>query len=1048
MPDLVHRLAQQIVQDNAILFVGAGLRQGEGGWPAIHQIAESLAQRIGYEEPDRSLPAVAQSFELLEGRNELIVAIGEELERLGSRPSPQHQLIADAVLPHTKVITTGFDQVLEQALRQFNKRYVLIVRDTDVPAFDETRVTLIKVHGDIAQSDSLVITEDDIDDFIDRLPTVSDVIRAFFATKTLVFMGYDLNNDLFKRFFRQVGRKVSAFRRPSYAIVPEPLTGTKSQYWQRQNVQVVVQDPLVFLEGLAQAIKESVQRAEAQPPNPLADLASPPLPPRPYKSLDSFTGADVAIFSGREEESQRLTNRILAHRLTILYGESGSGKTSLLQAGAGPRLADRRALLAVCAPAPGQDLELLLYDSLIQAGGQARLEPQAGGPLAETLRSWQRTLDGPVVLAIDQFEQFFLAYDPEECQAAVVLLDELLVDRSLDVRLVLIVREDFLGRLQALEAQVAGLLDVRFRLERLGQEAARAAIEEPARHFDVRWEPDLVQVLLDDLYEGAGVGVAPPQLQIVCDRLYQEAIGAEPAGGIEISRTLFRELGGTQAILGDYVDRAVQEFPSEQQSTVRTLLGALVSSSGAKQRLALDALARAAEVEPQTTEAILDALTRQRIVQRYEVAVEGAPVARLEYELAHDYLAARIGRWLGGEFWEAQQAREIVRQALPDWQSRGGLLAPDDLELIAAQQDRVRSSPEEQELIYASTVGYADCASEVQSALDDAVCRRVLLRLVHYPDESVRENIVCALVAFPAEATAQALVEAAARDPDLAVREAAARTIARCLDTWDTGLGQAMITSLATDADVPDRSEQALHALTIVRDLWPACQDMLPVSLRPIVRRRLWAVRWRRHQRLILSRTVRGAQGGFLGLGLGLGAFLGLNGVYAAGQDRLIWQAVVAAMSVGVPLAGVLGMLAAGLGALARVALRSLQDVECPWRSWAVVTVTGMAVMGLGFVLMAQIFSGSVQPARTVGAGLLIGLGVAGGAALPLRLPRVLRLALAVVIGMASFVLVWRLGLIYNRHSWSLLWMGAVGGAGFFWGLEPSQKSEPGSDQV
>jgi hypothetical protein len=103
-----------------------------------------------------------------------------------------------------------------------------------------------------------------------------------------------------------------------------------------------------------------------------------------------------------------------------------------------------------------------------------------------------------------------------------------------------------------------------------------------------------------------------------------------------------------------------------------------------------------------------------------------------------------------------------------------------------------------------------------------------------------------------------------------------------------------------------------------------------------------------------------------------------------------------------------------------------------------------MAVMGLGFVLMAQIFSGSVQPARTVAAGLLIGLGLAGGASLPLRLPQAPRLALAVAIGMASFVLAWWLGLIFNKHFWALLWMGGVGGAGFFWGLAPNQ--EPGAE--
>ncbi len=71
---------------------------------------------------------------------------------------------------------------------------MLIVRDTDVSFFDESKLTLIKIQGDIDQPDSLVITEDDVEDFISNLPTLSDVVRAFFATKTLIFLGYDLES--------------------------------------------------------------------------------------------------------------------------------------------------------------------------------------------------------------------------------------------------------------------------------------------------------------------------------------------------------------------------------------------------------------------------------------------------------------------------------------------------------------------------------------------------------------------------------------------------------------------------------------------------------------------------------------------------------------------------------------------------------------------------------------------------------------------------------------------------------------------------------------
>jgi len=1076
MPTLINHLAQLIAHDNAVLFVGAGLRQGADQPPAVQQIADALAARIQYQRPDRSLPAVAQVFEVTQDRNALIMALREELEKPGvDQPMPIYQLIADAVLPGTKIITTRFDRALEQALEQFQKPYVLIVRDTDVPFLDESKITLIKMQGDIGQPDSLVITEDDMRAFISRLPTIGDVVRAFFATKTLIFLGYDLDSEQFKQLFHQVTLNLRSFRRQAYAIVPQPMDKVDVRYWRGQNVEVHAQDPLVFLESLAQAVKAAI-REPVPVPNPLVpETATPVLPSRPYKGLDSFTSADEAIFTSRLEESCHLTNRILAHRLTVLYGESGSGKTSLLQAGAGPRLARNRALLVTGAPVPGQPLLELMGRRLLETGlqtglpgpGEGRTPAHIPGIGKDIIREWQRALDGPIVLAIDQFEQAFLVHNPEERQAAARTFGELLNDRSLDLRLVLIVREDFLGRLQTLEEELPGLLDVRFRLERLGREAARDAIEEPARLFDVTWEPALVETLLDDLYDSVDGGVAPPQLQIVCDYLYQmlveQAGGPTGDGGVQITLAQFHGLGGTEAILGAYLDRALRSFPPDQQPTVRTLLGSLVSSGGVKQRLALDDLARAAGVEPEEGAAILEELTRQRLVRRYEVAVDGAGRGQVgvDYELAHDYLVARIARWLGDDFWAAQKAREIVRQALPEWQSRGRLLAQDDLRLVttqrdraAAQRDHMRFSIAEVEMLYAAAVSYDDRPAGWQATLAGAACRRILLQLLEHPEPFARRRAARQLAAFPGEDVSAALAQTALADPDPAVREAAARTIARPPGQDGEGVDQRAVARLVGATTDPSTADAALKALVIVRDLQPVTQEHLPADLHRRIQRRVWVLRWRRNRHEILTTTLRGMQGGFAGLGLGIGLFLGLYSVLASGFEGLDlpWQTIVSAMSVGVPLAGLIGMLAAGSGGFAGVVLRNLQDRERPWRTWLAITATSGVVLGLGFILLASVFGafGQVRPLRSMLAGMVIGLGLAGAATAPLRLATVPRLGLATVAGVAAFVLAWSLRLIFNYTFWWLFLMGVPGSAGFFWGLNPGlrqtwlRRGEPG----
>lgn len=1043
MTEFVNHLTQLIVRDNAVLFVGAELRHEAETSLAIQHIAAELAVRIQSQRSDLSLPTIARDFEVLKGRNELIMALREILAEIDPKPDPTYQLIADAVLPMTKVVTTRFDQILERALDQFDKPYVVIVRDTDVPFFDESKITLIKMQGDISQPDSLVITEDDIDAFISRLPTVSDVIRAFFATKTLIFLGYDLNSEQFKRLYRQVTRNLSNFRRKAYAIVSQAVDEVETQYWQGQNVEISLQEPLAFLEALAQAVKAAVREPRPNP-NPLARIAKPALPDRPYKALDSFTALDAPIFTGRNEESQRLTNRILAHRLTILYGESGSGKSSLLQAGAGPLLAKNRALLAVCIPAPDQPLLDLLYRSLVEAGQGVGLPPAGDTGLLSLLREWQRVLDGPLVLSIDQFEQFFLLYTPQERQATTGILNELLNDRSLDLRLVLVVREDFLGRLQTLEEQLPGILDMRFRLDRLGREEARAAIEKPTRLFNITWEAALVQGLLDDLAEGSSGDVMPPQLQIVCDYLYRELVerrnSALSSSGSQITLAQFEALGGTQTILGDYLNRVVQSFPAAQQLTVQVLLGALVSSSGVKYRLPLDDLARVANIKPAEAEPLLDELTHQRLLQRFERPLSPSSDPRPSYELTHDYLVTRIADWLGETFWAAQKVREIVRQALPEWENRGRLLALDDLRLITLQRDNVHFTPAELELIYATAIGYDNDPASWQVHLPGETCRHILLQLLDNPEGFVRRQTALRLAEFPQAEVATALANTALNDSDPSVRESATQAVVQLIAV-DEVAGREAIRPLVEATTNPMHSDAACQALVVIRDHQPAAEALLPTNLRRPILRRVWRIRWQRGWQQILAMTLRGFQGGFWGLGLGFGLFLGLNVVIEGGFAlKILLQNVVTLVGIlaaGIPFAGLAGALSGGSSAFVRAVLSQVQDRQHPWRVWMVATGTGMVMMGLSFAVLAIIFQGEPLLLRSMIAGLLLGLGLIGSASLPLKQPARLRLGLTIVINIGIFFLTDWLNLINNTVFWWLIVMGAAAGFGFFWGLNP-----------
>lgn len=1009
MIDLADELGKALAQGNAILFVGADLREELGGASYVQRIAESLASRLPEPPAAASLPAVAQAYDTVWGSHALVSALREEIARFEQGNNPLHNLIADAVLPSTKLITTRFDNALERALEQRGKHFVRIVRDTDVPFFDETRPVLIKLQGDITQPDSLVITEEAIERFVRKLPTISSVVRAYFATKTLVFLGYDLDSPHFQRFFLEVTDSVGAYRRRAYAVAAQPLSQTRRKYWEDRNVEICEREVMPFLEALVQAVIAASR--DAQPANPLQAIATPPLPALPYKGLVSFGADDAAIFSGRSAESSRLASAILANRLVVLHGEAGSGKSSLLQAGTGPLLAGQHALLAVLSLAPGEPPAEALVAALRQAGRTAGLPVVDQNGLRETISHWQGLLAGQIVLAIDGFEQVFERVDGPQRAALATLLQQLRCDAALDVRLVLAVREDYLGRMQTLDGYLPGLLDVRFRLERLQREAARAAIEEPARLFGLHWEEALVARLLDDLAGQADRGVLPPQLQVVCSRLAEQAAGTNSD---HITQEQLDRLGGTGGILGAYLDAEVAVLAPEEQPQVWALLGALVSASRLRQRLRLDELARRADMDPHRAALLVDRLVARRLVQRYDGQDGRGHGVEVEVELSHDYLVATIADRLGDGFWARQRAWELVRAGLPEWEEHGRLLAADDVRLVADALGQARFSPAEAEMLYAAAIAWRQDAAVWEAKVPVDRRRDVLVGLLQHADPHVRESAALQVGPLADAKAAGVLAELAAADPDVKMRRAAAQALARSLDPAAGQPGAAGMQRLSAATSDPAGAQAALAALVVVRDAEPASQPLIPPPLCAAVRRGVWRARWQRGWHEILSRTLQGAQGGFWGLGLSLGLLLfplfdlasgRLPSEITANLGYLLW------LTLGmVPLVGLIGGAAGGVAAFGLAALSRLGDRPRPWRAWAVAAAAGAIVMGLGFVVLSLVSLGRPQPWNAMAAGCLIGLALVGAATAPLKQPRALRLAAAVAASMAAFAAVGPLG--------------------------------------
>jgi AAA+ ATPase superfamily predicted ATPase len=127
----------------------------------------------------------------------------------------------------------------------------------------------------------------------------------------------------------------------------------------------------------------------------------------PFKFLDSYGFRDKDVFFGREEEVEALYTLVFKTPLTLLYGLSGTGKTSIIQCGLANRFEGPDWLPFFIRRE--QDINQSLRETLLEAVDGP---PQANLPdLISTLfDDYLR----PVYLIFDQFEELFILGSPEE----------------------------------------------------------------------------------------------------------------------------------------------------------------------------------------------------------------------------------------------------------------------------------------------------------------------------------------------------------------------------------------------------------------------------------------------------------------------------------------------------------------------------------------------------------------------------------------------------------------------------------------------------------
>jgi hypothetical protein len=706
-------LLDQVERGNVLLFVGERIARDPSGQPTPDRITLELAARLG-SSPDDDLTflELAQQYEDEQGRHALVQFMRDQLEELGDDPQPAHHLIAQ--LTQCDVLaTTALNRRLERAFTKIGRSLQVIISPKDVVFEDERNAQLYKLRGTIDQVDSLILTEDDHERFFEDQDSISVILQGYLARKTLLFIGYDLDDPRFKRLHRKVTARLDGFTRRSYAFGESPPARI-SRWCQRNGISVVEASATVFLTALHDRLAARI-RTTTTPLTPLESTAPQdssslprngqtddllqrllrhPLPAHPYKRLDYYEAADALFFYGRRQEIFTLSALIHAHRLTLLYGASGVGKTSLLLAGVLPRLEQADPPYATIYTRALDDPILAIRRAVRRRLPDMTLPDDV--PLIDLLDAAMRVLGHPLVLALDQYEELFIRHSIEARAAFADELGKLCEARDLPVKVVLSLREDWLAAINEFERRVPEIFHNRMRVLPLARTQAREAIVAPVERLGVRYEPELVGRLLDNLAGEEGATILPPQLQLVGSALYDRRATGERL----ITLASYEQLNGAQGILQTYLEDELARLSHADRLLARATLAELVTSQATKAVKTADELAQALQVERVRVAAVLEMLVRARLLRALS-GNEDNPV----YELAHEYLIRDID--MSPEAQQRKEAEELLRQGLDNWRRFGILLSEEAHALIEAQRLQLHLGAEAEDLIRRSAARQA-----------------------------------------------------------------------------------------------------------------------------------------------------------------------------------------------------------------------------------------------------------------------------------------------------------------------------------------------------
>lgn len=222
-------------ENRLVIFVGAGVSMNSSV-PSWNQLINRMKAELPNEfSEETDALKIAQIYKDSRGHKEYMDKVKEILLYNKAVPNPLHKSIL--ALNPCHIITTNYDDLIEQELSKEFLQYHIIREDKDIPQMTNSN-TLVKMHGDYV-TDNIVLTEDDYYNYKENFPLTRAFVQSLFASKLILFVGFSFADLNLKFILNELKNILSdKMQRPYLLSCDEPSYATKL-YFVKKGVNIV-----------------------------------------------------------------------------------------------------------------------------------------------------------------------------------------------------------------------------------------------------------------------------------------------------------------------------------------------------------------------------------------------------------------------------------------------------------------------------------------------------------------------------------------------------------------------------------------------------------------------------------------------------------------------------------------------------------------------------------------------------------------------------------------------------------------------------------------